>query len=79
MSTVNDNAMSEEDLNLLAMNIDRNIPEDMGFFLLMAPSGDGKGRRTQYVSNMDRADSIKVMKEWLIKGSHEEDWMKHIT
>ena len=72
--------MTEEELNLLAMNIEKYIPEDMGFFLLVAPTGDApQTKRSQYVSNCDRESAISVMKEWLIQCGHEEDWMKHIS
>jgi hypothetical protein len=31
-----------------------------------------------YKSNAKREDAVNTLKEWLIKASGEEDWMKHI-
>ena len=39
---------------------------------------EGENNRLTYISSMHRADAINVLKEWLIKASGEEEWMKHI-
>ena len=79
MSPRHNNIMDESELNSLASHIDRCLPKGMGFFLLVAPTGDVPDRRSQYVSNCSRKDIINVMKEWLIQCGHEEDWMKDVT
>ena len=45
---------------------------------MVAPFGEGKNNRLTYISSMQRADAINVVKEWLIKSSGEEEWTKHI-
>lgn len=62
----------------LGGQIKGRLPDGWGFFLLAAPFGDTKSRAV-YVSNMKRESAINCMKEWLIKCSASEDWMKHIN
>ena len=65
-----------EFLQDLAVTIKSRLPDAFVFFLLAGPSGEGG--RTGYVSNMRREDAINVMKEFLIKCSAADDWMKHL-
>ena len=58
----------------LAVTIKSRLPDGFVFFLLAI----GEGGRTGYVSNMRREDAINVMKEFLIKCSAADDWMKHL-
>jgi len=61
----------------VAETIKKMIPSGFGFFVIVFPFGDSKGR-ANYTSNAKREDIIKCMKEFLIQSGHEEDWMKHI-
>ena len=60
----------------VARLVDANSPDGWGFIVLAAPFGENG--RLVYSSNMDRKCAINVLKEWLIKASGEEEWMKHI-
>ncbi len=54
----------------------RHLPEGYGFFVLVYPPGTGG--EANYVSNSSREDVINVMKEFLIKCGHKEDWIEHL-
>lgn len=54
------------------------LPDNHGFILLTFPFGDDPGSRVAYMSTADRRDAINVLKEFLIKASGEEEWLKHI-
>lgn len=57
--------------------IQSKLPDSSGFIaLVLTPSGDD--RRVFYVSNLSRQDAVALLKEWLIKAGHGEDWMKHL-
>lgn len=64
-------------LQQAAEAINAKLPDNHGFILFVAPFGNDVGR-FYYISSMNREDAINVLKEWLIKASGEEDWMKHI-
>jgi len=73
--------MDRQYLQEAAKAIHARLPDNYTFILLAAPisgSMPDEARRTVYVSNMRREDAIAVLKEWLIKASGEEEWMKHI-
>lgn len=67
----------KEYLNLAAKAIDACLPDHHGFILLAVPFKGGD-QRVKYISNLKREDAIKVLKEWLIVCSGEEEWMKHL-
>jgi hypothetical protein len=67
----------KEYLQRAAEAVDAALPDHHGFILLAVPFEGGDGR-IKYVSSLKREDAILVLKEWLIKCGHEEDWMKHI-
>jgi hypothetical protein len=69
--------MDKEYLQEVARAIEAKMPDNHGFVLLVAPFGEGK-RRGVYASNMKREDAVNVIKEWLIRAGHEEDWMKQL-
>lgn len=50
----------ENHFNTLARDIKKRLPPNTGFLLLAAPFGTGTA---QYVSNVERKDSIDWMKE----------------
>jgi len=70
--------MNKQYLQLAAEALESKLPDGHQFILLVAPTGDSDGRRLGYVSSMTRECAINVLKEWLIKASGEEEWMKHI-
>jgi hypothetical protein len=68
--------MNKEYLQSAAEIINAKFPDNHGFILLVTPYGEGG--RLNYISTMRREDAINVLKEWLIKASGPEEWMKHI-
>jgi hypothetical protein len=70
--------MDKEYLKEAARAVEAKLPDNHGFILLVAPFGEGDGNRLAYISSMRREDAVNALKEWLIKASGEEDWMKHI-
>lgn len=68
--------MDKEFLSLAAKAAHDRLPDGSVFILMVAPPGENV--RLGYVSNMDRPTAINVLKEWLIKSSGEEEWMKHL-
>lgn len=68
--------MDREYLREAAKAVEAKLPDAHGFILLCAAHGEGG--RLFYISNMERKCAINVLKEWLIKASGEEEWMKHI-
>jgi hypothetical protein len=70
--------MSKEYLTLAAKAIHDKLPDNHGFLLLVVPfNAEGDGR-TAYISNCEREDAIKLLKEFLFRIGEAEDWMKHI-
>ena len=66
----------------IARLVESKLPDNHGFILLTAPFGlpadPQRPHYVAYVSNCDRKEAIAMLKEWLIKASGEEEWMKHI-
>jgi hypothetical protein len=60
----------------IAKNIESKLPEGMGFCLLAFDFGDKPLRRLNYVSNAEREDIVKTMKEWIAKT--EGNFGKHV-
>lgn len=54
-------------LRNIAKNIDDRLPDGFGFCLLTFPFGEQEGGEIMYVSNADRQDIVKAMKEWIQK------------
>lgn len=68
--------MDVEYLKEAARAIEAKFPDNHGFILFVAPYGDaGKCR---YIASIDRRAAINLLKEWLIKASGEEEWMRHL-
>lgn len=67
-------------LQTAAERIEHALPDNQGFLLLTIPFNctDPEKNRTAYVSNCSRDDAIKMLKEFLFRCGHEEEWMKHI-
>lgn len=70
--------MDKEYLKEAAKAVEAKLPDNHGFILLVAPFGEGANNRLAYISSMRREDAINVLKEWLIKASGPEEWMRHI-
>lgn len=70
--------MDKEYLKEAAKAVNAKLPDNHGFILLVAPYGEGGNNRLTYISSMRREDAINVLKEWLIKASGKEEWMKHL-
>lgn len=59
--------MASEKLQLIAKEIKNNLPEGMGFALLVYEFGDANDRKILYVSNSSREDVSKAMLEFAMK------------
>jgi hypothetical protein len=70
--------VNKEYLQKAAEAIEAKLPDNHGFILLVALSGQGDQNRLAYISSLKREDAINVLKEWLIQASGEEEWMKHL-
>lgn len=68
--------MDREWLQLAAKAAHERMPDGWCFILMAANVGDDG--RLVYASNMTRETAINTLKEWLIKASGEEEWMRHI-
>lgn len=69
-------------LNEAAKALKDILPKNSGFILMMAPFTDENApdaeSRLRYVANIERQSAINLLKEFLIKCSAYEDWMKHL-
>ena len=70
--------MDKAYLKEAARAVEAKLPDNHGFILLVAPFGAGENNRLTYISSMQRADAVNLLKEWLIRASGEEEWMTHI-
>lgn len=70
--------LDREFLKEAADAVKARLPDNYGFILLAFPFHKEGDERLLYVSNAKREDAIASLKEWLIKCSAPEDWMKHI-
>lgn len=57
--------------------ITERLPEGTGFIILAFPFN--REGNIRYASNARREDAVAGMKEWLIKASGPEEWMKRIN
>lgn len=55
------------EMQKIAKMIQKELPEGMGFCLLAFDFGNDPLRRLNYVSNGNRQDIVKVMREWITK------------
>lgn len=69
--------LSREHANDLALMVEQNIPKEYGFCLLLFPFGESGDNRMQYISNGNREDIVKAMKEW-IKKTEDDNFGKDI-
>lgn len=54
------------------------LPDNYGFILIAAPFNHEGDNRLVYTASIRREDAINLLKEFLLKCSAAEDWMKHI-
>lgn len=64
-------------LREIAYDIEKHLPEGVGFFVMVFPF-NGVDGRTNYCSNGQRKDVLNCMKEFIIRSGAEENWMKHL-
>ena len=74
---MNEKPHDKEYLNQAAKAVDALLPDHHGYIIFAVPFTGGD-KRLKYTSNLSRKDAIKVLKEFLIVGCGEEEWMKHI-
>ena len=71
--------MDRDFLQQAAQAVADKLPDNWGFVLLAAPFGEHTDpTRAVYVSTVKREDAIALMKEWLLKCSGPEEWLKHL-
>lgn len=75
--------VTKEHLDKVCKAVNMVLPKNTGFILLAMPFDvppDNRGHRGRlvYASNIARPEAINALKEWLIKCSAEEDWMKDL-
>lgn len=70
---------AQRQMNDIGRAVAERLPKDFGFFVLVFPFSQPAGSaRAAYISNANREDTIRVMKEWLIRCGHKTDWMKDV-
>jgi len=62
---------ARELLRNIANDIEKKLPDGMGFVLLSYEFGDADGRRMLYVSNSNRNDVMTAMTEFLMKNIND--------
>lgn len=61
------NEFVKSKLHKIAKKVDEELPNGYGFVVLAFNFGEGKDNEMMYVSNADRQDIVKAMKEWIKK------------
>lgn len=62
----------------IAKRTSQLLPEGYGFVTLAFKFGEHNGDRLMYISNADRKDVAKAMKEWCDKVDSEEKFGKDL-
>lgn len=70
--------LDRDALGFAAQTLSQLIPAGHGFILMVMPTDGHPEARLSYVASIDRKSAIGVLKEWLIRASGEEDWMKNL-
>lgn len=70
--------MDRDFLRDTAALVKARLPDNYGFLILASPFNGEGDKRLVYTSNIQRADAIAMLKEWLLKCGASEDWMQHI-
>lgn len=79
MGRTDGGAMTDREyLKEMSKILESKLPDNYGFILFAFPFGDSPDNRMYYTSNANRKDAVAALKEWLIRASGPEAWMKHI-
>ncbi len=57
----------KKNMQVIAKKVDNELPEGYGFVVLAFNFEEGKNKELMYVSNANRKDIAKAMKEWIEK------------
>lgn len=61
------NEFVKSKMQKIAKKVDEELPNGYGFVVLAFNFGEGKDNEMMYVSNANRQDIVKAMKEWIKK------------
>jgi len=61
------NEYVKKKMQVIAKKVDDELPEGYGFVVLVFNFGEGKNNELMYVSNANRKDIVKAMKEFIEK------------
>lgn len=66
-------------LNDIGHAVDERLPQHWAFFIMVFPTAEANHPEpsANYISNAKREDVVRVIKEWIIRGGHAENWMKN--
>jgi hypothetical protein len=64
-------------LQEIGRSVKGELPKDWAFLLLVAPIGEVKGV-TLYLSTMQRADALQVMREFIATQREERNWFQEV-
>jgi hypothetical protein len=65
-----------QNLQEIARSIKKQIPNGFSFVLLVAEHGEGG--TTLYVADMQRADALQVMREFVAHNMEERNWRREM-
>ncbi len=65
------NEVVKNKMQKIAKKVDEELPEGYGFVVLTFNFGKGKDNEMMYVSNANRQDIVKAMKEWINKTEND--------
>ena len=61
------NELVKGKMQKIARKVDEELPNEYGFVVLTFNFGEGIDNEMMYVSNANRQDIVKAMKEWIEK------------
>jgi hypothetical protein len=73
----NKDTNTRETMQNLGRFLDEALPQGWGFFLMVFPFNDAPGRMN-YVSNSNREDVLKLMKEFITKTEAHGTMQGHV-
>jgi hypothetical protein len=62
----------------IGRKLKKELPQNWGFTLLVASHGDVEGV-TLYISSIERADSLQLMREYIAAQREERNWMREMA
>lgn len=71
--------MDKPYLTEIAKEVDKRLPDAHGFIVLAFPFEKQGDNRLSYISNANREDCIKALKEFFFNIGEKENWMNHIN